>query len=362
VLNRTNYISNIMKTDTYKENRKYLILGHIVHEYVSTGVPVSSKVVAQKMGGRISSATVRNVMAELEEKGLIVQPHTSAGRVPTDHGYRCYVDIVKDQIRFEKQRARRLAEEYSKRIRTMKDVIAKTSFLICRELHNAGVVMWPSLEDFYLKHMELVKLKAERVMAILVTMTNDVRNHIISLDRELKETELERVANFINSNYERSTFSGITGDLRRMLQGSSGESGQVTEIARTALAVIDSIIEEDIENEIYWEGLNYFMESDATRDLDLTKRILRIFSAKNNLARLLRRDLSRDGIMVHIGEEEGRDYLKGCSLITCGYTLRGRVIGRIGVIGPTRMDYDGAMSTVRCLSELLSEKLKEINS
>ena len=345
-----------------KESRKYLILGHIVHEYVSSGIPVSSKIVAQKMGGRLSSATVRNVMAELEEEGFIVQPHTSAGRIPTDSGYRKYVNMVKDQIRFEKERARRLAEEYTRRMRTIKDVIAKTSFLISRELHNAGIVMWPSIEDFYLKHMELVKVKAETVMAILVTVTNDVRNHIIKLDRDLEKTQLERITNFVNTRYEHSTFSRITEDLRQILHGAAGENVEVLDIAKTTLAVIDSIIEEDIENEIYWEGLNYFMESSASRDLDLTRRILRIFSAKSNLVKLLRKDLSHSGIMVHIGEEAGSDYMRDCSLITCGYTLRGRTIGRIGVIGPTRMDYDSALSTVRCLSELLSEKLKEINS
>ena len=173
---------------TKREERNARVLGYIVREYVSTAVPVSSKRIAQRMGGSVSSATVRNVMAELEEFGFIEQPHTSAGRIPTHLGYRCYVDIAKDRIRLKRKEAERLAAEYSKRVRTIKDVIEKTSFLISHELHNAGIVMWPSIEDFYLKHMELIKVKAETVLAVLFTMTNDVWNYIINLDRDLKKT------------------------------------------------------------------------------------------------------------------------------------------------------------------------------
>ncbi|MEA3489713.1 MAG: heat-inducible transcriptional repressor HrcA [Candidatus Omnitrophota bacterium] len=353
------YKNNIQKK---REERKCRILGHIVHEYVSTAMPISSKVVARKMRSNISSATVRNVMAELEEEGFIVQPHTSAGRIPTNSGYRRYVEMIKDRMRFEKEKARCLAAEYTLRIRTVREVIERTSYLISRELHNAGVVMWPNIEDCYLKHLELVKIKAETILAVLITVTNDVRNHIVRLDRDLKKTELERISSYINANYEHSTFSHISEDLRQMIGSPpGGEKGEILDIARTALKVVDAIVEENIENDVFWEGLNYFMQRDGSRDLDLTRKVLQIFSNRDNLIRLMREELPYRGIRFYIGEDS-RGILRECSLITCGYTFHGRTAGRIGVIGPTRMDYDNVLGTVRCLSGLISAKLEEINT
>jgi heat-inducible transcriptional repressor len=344
-----------------KEDRKYCVLAHVVHAYVYTTAPVSSKVVAGKMGGDISSATVRNIMAELEDEGYIEQPHTSAGRIPTHSGYRRYVDIIKDNIRPEKKEAQRLASEYTKRMGTIREVIEKTSFLISRELHNAGIVMWPSIEDLYLKHMELIKVKAETVLAVLVTMTNAVQNYIVNLDKDLEKSELERIANYINTNYEYSAFSHISEDLRRTLQKAPDrEAQEIVGTVRSALSVIDSIIDKSIGNDIYWEGLNYFMDEPEFRDMNFTRGLLQMFSERKDLIRLMRRDLPYRGLKIYIGEENSYEMLRGCSVITSGYALHDRTIGRIGVIGPTRMDYDNALKTLWCLSDLISAKLEEI--
>ena len=343
-----------------KEQRKLFILAHIVHEYVSTALPVSSMAVARKMGGSISSATVRNVMAELEEEGYIEQPHTSAGRVPTQKGYRCYVDMVRDRIHSERKEAERLAAEYDRRISTIKEVIRKTSYLISRELHSAGIAIWPSIEYFYLKHFELVKVKAETVLAVLVTVTNDVKNYIIKLDRELEKTELEKISNYINSNYEMEPISSIYDDLKRAVQAQ--HEGGTFSAVRTALEVIDMIIEENIEDEIYWEGLNYFMDEPEFRDVNITRNMLKIFSDKRELISMMKGELPYQGLRIYIGRENKCRMLRECSVITCGYSLRDKTVGRIGVVGPTRMDYDHALRTVSCLSHLISEKLRRINS
>ncbi|MBD3426381.1 MAG: heat-inducible transcription repressor HrcA [Candidatus Omnitrophica bacterium] len=347
-----------------KEGRKTLVLGHIVHEYVSKAAPVSSMTVSRRMGGGLSSATIRNIMAELEEEGYIEQPHTSAGRIPTQLGYRRYVDIVRDNISQQRKEAERLAAEYDRRITTIKEVIRRTSYLISRELHNAGVAIWPSIEDYYLKHFELVKVKAESVLAILVTMTNDVKNHIVKLDREMKKTELEKISNYINSRYVTEPISVIYEDLKRgRAANHAPESSrkETFDVARTALGIIDAIIDENIEEQIYWEGLDHFMEGPESRDADITRNILQIFSDKRDLVNMMRRELPYRGLKVYIGEENDSRMLKSCSVITCGYSMRGRTIGRIGVIGPTRMDYDHALRTVSCLSYLISEKLKKMD-
>jgi len=350
-----------MRTNA-KEERKNLILGYVVHGYVSAGMPVSSKAVASSMSGRVSSATIRNIMAELEDEGLIEQPHTSAGRVPTQYGYRCYVDMVKEKIRVEKREARRLAAEYTRRINTIKEVIEKTSFLISRELHNAGMVMWPNVENFYLKHLELVKVRSETVLAVLVTMTNAVRNYIVKLDRDLKTTELTRVANYINDNYESTPISAICEDLRASMRPDEDSVRDgVVDTARVSLDIVDAILAENIENDIYLDGLAYFMESPDERDPLITRQILRAFSKKTELTRMMKNEMPDQGLRIYIGRENNREAMSACSVITCGYTMHGRPAGRIGVMGPMRMDYDSAMRTVSCLSDLISAKLAEIN-
>lgn len=350
-----------MENNNKKQQRKFLVLGHIIHVYVSTGIPVSSKTVAQEMGGNISSATVRNIMAALEDEGYIEQPHTSAGRVPTHSGYRCYVDMIRDKIRAEKCVAQRLKAEYTRRIRTIREVIQRTSFLISRELHGAGIVMWPSIDDFYLKHLELVKVRAETVLAVLVTMTNDVKNYIIKLDRELEKGELEKISNFININYEHETFSRIFDGLKHSLL-THDDNSVALETQKYAFKIVDTVCRENVDNEIYWEGLDYLMDESDHQGIDITRKVFKMFAEKGDLIHFLRRELPYAGVNIYIGDENSCETLKECSVITSGYALRGRTVGRIGVIGSTRMDYDRALSTVKCLSDLISLKLSEINS
>jgi len=349
-----------MITINKKEERNFQVLTHIIKIFVSDAVPVSSKSVTRSMGNNISSATVRNIMGELEEAGCIEQPHTSAGRIPTDRGYRKYVDFVKNRRKVEKKEAERLAWEYTDCIKSIKDVIEKTSFLISRELHHAGIVMWPSIGNFYLKHLELVKIKAETVLAVLVTMTNAVKNYMISIHDDLEKADLEKIANFINTNYAETTISSIPAELKDIVGEESGNK-EVVRIAKSALDIIDDIVEQDIENEIYWEGLGYFAEEPEFRDLDITRRMFRIFSNRREISTLMRRELPYRGVRVYIGRENEFDVLRECSVITAGYGLHGNTVGRIGVIGPTRMEYDNVLKTVRYLSDLISFKLKEFN-
>lgn len=345
-----------MRINNDKETRKFLVLGHIVKEYVETASPVSSKAVVKRMRSNISSATIRNIMARLEDEGYIGQPHTSAGRIPTNFGYREYVDQLKEHIRFEKRQAQRLALEYTRRIRTIKDVLETTSHIISTELKNAGLVLWPSIEDVYLKHFELVKINAETILAVLVTMTNAVKNHIINLDRELEKAELARITNYINSNFEQSSFMDISESLRNELGDADAD------LRPMARAIIDAIIDKGVDNDISFDGLDYFMQESEFRDFDITRKVFKAFSDRRDLVRFLRSELPERGVRIYIGSENSSDGLKECSVVTGGYSINGRTVGRIGVIGPTRMDYDRSLRTIACLSNLISEKLESLNA
>ncbi len=345
-----------------KEERNLEVLSNIVSLYISSAIPVSSKLVARNMANRVSSATVRNIMAELEDKGFIEQPHTSAGRVPTDTGYRYYVDMVNQKIQAERQRAKRLAGEYAQKIRSIEELLEKTSCLISRELHNAGFVMLPNVENLYLKRLELVRIRAKTVLAVLITMTNAVRNYITRLEKDLKQYELERIVNFLNTNYEDSMISDIAVDLKRIVKEKKEEDKDVMHLAEYALDIIKGIAGSTLENEIYLEGLDQFMQEPEFQDISITRHILSIFSDRSHLLHLLQKELPFQGIKIYIGRENPSDMLRGCSIITSGYSMHGRTIGRFGVMGPTRMDYCNAIRTVRSLSDIISGKLEEMNA
>ncbi|MBU0683313.1 MAG: heat-inducible transcriptional repressor HrcA [Candidatus Omnitrophica bacterium] len=344
-----------------KEQRKNRVLGHIVHSYISTAGPISSKIVAEIMD--LSSATVRNIMAELEDEGYIEQPYTSAGRVPTNTGYRQYVDMVKSHIKAEQEESERLAREYTRKIETIKEIMTKTSFLIIRELQSAGVVLWPGIENFHLKHIELVKVKPRSILAIIVMMSNDVKNYIIELDKDVSKIELIRVSNYINENYSELSLPRVLAGLRDTVRDMSfyEHNNEFLQSVQNALLVLDSVVEEYDENELYWEGLNYFMDAVNSDNIDVTRNLYQMFSEREGLVKFLRGELPYSGIKVYIGTENKQERLNNCSVITCGYSLRNKTVGRIGVIGPTRMDYGHAMRVVSCLGDLISLKLEEIN-
>jgi heat-inducible transcriptional repressor len=344
-----------------KEQRNFEVLAHIVRRHISSAMPVSSKVVAQGMGDRVSSATVRNIMGDLERRGFIEQPHTSAGRVPTDRGYRYYVDAARIRMQMEKRRAERLAREYARRIRSIEELLERTSSLISHELHNAGFVMWPSIEDLYLKRLELIRIRARTALAVLITTTNAVKKYIIRLEEDLRNPELESVANYINANYEDAVISRMADDLRHILRTQDEDGKDVIRIAGRALGIVDDILETDAENEIYLEGLEQFMEEPEFRNVGIARSMLKVFFDRKYLSRLMRGELPFRDIRIYIGRENPIDMLRDCSIITSGYGMHGRTIGRFGVIGPTRMDYDNAIRTVSMLSGIISAKLEELN-
>ncbi len=346
-----------------KDFRKQEVLEHIVSSYISTAIPVSSKCVSEIMAESLSSATIRNIMAELEDEGFIVQPHTSAGRIPTETGYRCYVDMIKDRIKLERKEAERLAAEYDLRIETIKEIIETTSYLISKELHNAAIVMWPGVEDFYIKHLELVKVKAETIFAVLVTVTNAVQNYILRLDTELGKDELAIISNYINSNYEFKSLPGIRDEIREDIAGSRDDRRNIDagSIAGKALSIIDGIIAQNIENDICCDGLDIMMDEPEFRETKAAKGILGLFSSvKKSLAHLLKSELPSSEIMTYIGTENGFSVLKDYSVVTCGYTLHGKTLGRMGVIGSTRMDYSRAFRLMKYLSGIIDNKLTEM--
>jgi heat-inducible transcriptional repressor len=209
--------------------------------------------------------------------------------------------------------------------------------------------------------MELVKLKAGTVMAVLVTMTNAVKNYIVDLDVDLKRSDLQVLSNYINEQYAETELSDIYRKLGSMMEAVLRE-GRASGIglAKAALNIIDTIISDNIESEIYWEGIRFFMQETDNEDLETARSIMRIFSQRKDLMDLLSRELPERNIRIYIGRESKFKIMEDCSVITSGYSMKGVTVGRFGLIGPTRLDYSRAIGIISLMSDLISRKLEEI--
>ena len=229
------------------------------------------------------------------------------------------------------------------------------SMLMNKELHYINMVMSPGIEELYIKHIELIKIKAETILAVLVTMTNAIKNYIIKMDDEIEDGLLREISNYINHNYGEMNIVDILNGLKHKI---AEKEDNLTKLAAVSAEIIKNVMDAGLEGDVFVNGLEFFAEHPEFGKSEIARNILHFFSDTNEVKNLMKRELPFNGTLTHSGGENDPEILKQCSIITCGYGVKGRIIGRIGVVGPTRMDYDNVINTMECLSRIISEKLK----
>lgn len=339
------------------ENRSEIILKNIVQLYVRDAQPVGSTTIAKNTELSVSPATIRNVMADLEAKGLIVSPHTSAGRVPTAKGYRMFVDSF---VRTQSLNQQTIAE-LSKQFEGETDpdaLIEKASRVLSRMTQFAGVVMIPNQSAAKFRQIEFMPLSGNRVLSILVTEDGRVQNRVISLSKDYTENELIEAANYFNKLYSGSNLSDVREKLVEDIQADSDEMHQITknamEIAAKAL-----VNEKDVakQADVKLSGEQRLLDVPDLCQIETLQKLFNVFKTKQDLLDLLDRSMKTDGINIYIGEESGYGSLDDCSVVTKTYEVEGEVVGTLGVIGPTRMGYSNVVSVVDVTAKLLSNAL-----
>lgn len=332
------------------------VLNHIVQNYVATGQPVGSTVLAKAPDLNVSSATVRNVMSDLEELGLIHSPHTSAGRIPTSSGYRAYVNqllLVHPLHGQQNDQIQRALTQHD----DPKKLLTNASKMLSRLTSFAGVVSMPDSEFSRFKQIEFLKLKKNRVLAILVTEDGQVENKVLHLVQQYSDSELVQAANYFNATYAHQSMSEIRQSLlKKMRQDSQQLQGEM----QASLEMAQGLLKDDeIDQEVVLSGrANLYSLQDFT-GTDQLKGVLDTFHTKRVLLDLVSKSLTGEGVSIYIGEESGYQALEACSVITMPYTKEGQSVGVLGVIGPTRMAYDQVVSVVDVTSRLLSLALSE---
>ena len=331
------------------------LLKALIELYINEGQPVGSRTLAKRADLSLSPATVRNVMSDLEELGLIHAPHTSAGRVPTQLGYRMFVDCLLTV----KPLNENAVESIQSRISGETDpqtLLATASEMLSKVTQFAGLILVPGQDSARFRQIEFLKLSAHRVLAILVTDDGRVQNRVIPTDREYSESELVEAANFFNDTHTGSSLANV----RRVLLGDmKTDSDQMHQITKTALVMAGKLFdqEESEKDDVVLSGEENLLNIPDLCQIDTLQKLFDAFKTKQDLLDLLDRSMRVNGISIFIGEESGYQSLNDVSVVTAPYQSDGSVLGTLGVIGPTRMDYEQVIPVVDLTARLLSGAL-----
>ena len=328
------------------------LLRTLIARYIRDGEPVGSQTLARHAGLDVSAATIRNILGDLEEIGLLASPHTSAGRIPTAQGYRMFVDSLVQMQPLGEGEVARLRAELPAGGGTQA-LLGNASELLSAMTHFVGVVSAPKREQFAFRHIDFVPLDGRRVLAILVFADNDVQNRVIEPRRAYDPSELERVANYLNSHFAGRPLADIRATLLRDLRNAQSEMegllGQTVELAEHAFV--------PASDDMVLAGQTRLMGVQDLSDLDRLRELFETFARKREILQLLERTLQAPGVRIFIGEETGLAPLDGLSVVTAPYMAGGRVLGVLGVIGPTRMAYERVIPVVQAAADALGSAL-----
>ncbi len=336
--------------------RAEILLRTLIDKYISEGAPVGSKALAKESGLDVSPATIRNVMVDLENMGLIQAPHTSAGRVPTHKGYRMFVDSMVKAKPMDKQLFHLVEQKFG----TDHDpvhVLSKASEILSQITNFAGVVMVPGQSQSHFRQIEFLQLSGNRILAILVTGDGRVQNRVISVEREFKPHELVEAANYFNQTYSGASLHKLRKKLLTEMQQHSEEMNRIMNTALTMANRFFEAEEQDQQEDVVLSGEANLFEVPEFAEIEKMRELFETFKTKHDLLELLDKSLKGSGVQIFIGEESGYAPLNNCSVVTAPYELDDQCIGVLGVIGPTRMDYADVITIVDVTSRLVSGAL-----
>ena len=342
------------------DERKLKILQAIIRTYLETGEPVGSRTISKDTDLHLSSATIRNEMSDLEEMGYIIQPHTSAGRIPSDKGYRLYVDTMMDE---KTQEVQNMKEELESKAGKMDVLLRHMAKLLAANTNYASMVSGPTYVSKKVKFIQITSVEACQLLAVVVLDNNTVKNQMINIAEPLDEEQIVKLNFILNT-----ALNGL--DVMEM---NLAVIQQIKEQVNVHSAVVDSILEvigktliDQEEGQVYTSGTTNILKYPELADRSKAANLLEVFEEKKLLNSLIdpRDEDSKEetGIQVYIGDETNVESMKDCSVVTATYHIDEGVYGKIGIVGPKRMDYDKVVATLQSMMEELDDIFKEKDS
>ncbi len=338
------------------DERAQHILRTLVEQFIRDGQPVGSRTLSKASGLSLSPATIRNVMADLEEYGFITSPHTSAGRVPTPKGYRFFVDTLVKYSPPDKASLQQLEQQIAEGLQQDRRAVAETASSALSALTSlAGLVTLPKQAHVTLRQIEFLPISGRRVLTILVNSKSEVQNRILSMDRDYTQDELIRAANYLNENFAGKEIS----DARRLVLEDLQQTQQtMNQLMIDTVAFAQKALDADASSGFVMKGETQLMNYDELSDIGRLRKLFEAFSQQREILGLLDRSIAADGVQIFIGEESGYQMLDNCSIVTAPYKVDNDVVGVLGVIGPTRMAYERVIPIVDITAKLVGAALK----
>lgn len=334
--------------------RSLFLFKSIVDHFINDGQPVGSRTLARDLGLDLSAATIRNVMSDLEDLGLLHSPHTSAGRIPTARGYRLFVDTLLRVGDLGDEEIQRMAEEMDA-VNNMQNLMQRTSSMLSDITHLASVVMLPRIEQSTLNQVEFVSLSDNRILVIFVMSDNEVQNRIIHTARTFSASELEQAGNYLNKMFTGKDLNDIRKDMLAELESMKEN---VNRLMQAAIEMAQQAIDTNSQDGDYvLAGETNLMGVSGWDDIERLKRLFDAFNQKRDILHLLEQSINAKGVQIFIGEESGYEVLDDCSIVTSAYESEGQILGVLGVIGPTRMDYERVIPIVDLTAKMLGSAL-----
>ena len=337
-------------------DRAQHLLKALVERYIQGGQPVGSQALANDSGLNVSSATVRNVLSDLESMGLVASPHTSSGRVPTVQGYRMFVDSLLTVQPLKSSIVKQLEGQLGLQ-GDQQDLIQSASSLLSGITNLAGVVTLPRHEVVALRHIEFLPMDKHNILVVIVINDSEVHNKIMTTKRTYERSELEQAANFLNSHFAGKDLSSVKQALLKELNDTREEANALME---TAVEIATQALNADMgEGDFVLDGEVNLMNYAEMSDVEKLRLIFDAFHKKQDVLHLFDQVLKTDGVQIFIGEESGYKVFGDCSVISSPYSVDGEVVGVLGVIGPTRMAYDKVIPVVDVTAKLLGSALNQ---
>ncbi|CAN5654693.1 heat-inducible transcriptional repressor HrcA [soil metagenome] len=335
------------------DSRKAAILSAIVRHYVRTGEPAGSRTLVEQYALGVSPATVRNEMAALEEAEYIYQPHTSAGRVPTDAGYRHFVDALSDH-RLTTGEQRRIQRFFGQPVWELEEVLRQAATLLSKLTNHAAVVFAPALDRSVVRHVQLVPLSAGRAMLVLLTDTGRVEDHVVSVPEDSDEVQLESAAGMLN----RIVQGVYLIDAPELIAGAADRFPLELRAAADSVArVLTAALGRDDDGRVFLEGTSNMVDRGKFADLESVRQVIGALEHRRLLFELLAESLAAGRIAVRIGAENAAREMRLCSVIIAPYGGAGQAVGSLGIVGPTRMDYGRTIPAVSEVAASLGRML-----
>ncbi len=338
--------------------RSQLLLKSLIERYIREGHPVGSQNLLEEAGLPISSATVRNVMADLEERGFICSPHTSAGRVPTAQGYRLFVDQLITMQSIDERYLQQQGMAFDPDLSAV-EMANVASQLLSSMTSQAGLVTVPKSEKLSLRQVEFLPLSGNRVLVILVIDEREVQNRVLHTSRPYSEQELQQASQLINQRYSGKSLSEVRSGLLMAMQE---DKDTIDTYMQTILDLASQAFEaeeEDENTDYVLSGESKLVNLSSAEDLDRLQGLFTAFDQKKDILELVDRSINAEGIQIFIGEEAGYEVFDGFSLITAPYQSDGVTLGVLGVIGPTRMSYEKVIPMVDVTAQMLTSALNK---